>query len=494
VYKKCCSRSDLFLPAISESTREAYQALRKKPGLISKIQNVQIQNIQQLSPSGYLAKVPSQTALTPQSEVDKLRSKLAMETAARRKLLNEVQDLRGAVRVYCRLRAPTNGNSILSVPAHEVVLLHRERAGERIPNTAPLSFEFDGVIASDMDQHHLYSEVEELCLNALDGFNVCVIVYGQSGSGKTFAMLGDVGYSIAVDSEPLLSINDFGIHLRAAKQIFSVLKYRSGRFKDVVTFSIVEVYDERISDLLAGTEIGESQGRMESRRSSSRRRGCSIGSSSSAMGNSEQPIKLEIRTNHKGETVVQGSLSVEVKSFEEICRVWKECLGKRVSRLAERGVKLDSHDRNCHIIGTMRVFSTNLSTGVGTQGKIQFVDLAGSDVVSERSSSLSRRAPSPGRPSGTGRELKYSNKSIATLSEVVHARSQYQRTVPYRNSTITHLLSDSLEGDTKVAMVACVSSDLKDLQETACTLKLAQSMRKVIVGKATKHALGRGRS
>jgi hypothetical protein len=341
-----------------------------------------------------------------------------------------------------------------------------------------------------MDQQELYSEVEGVCLNALDGYSACIMTYGQSGSGKTFTMLGDVGYTIAADSiEPILSLNNFGIHLRAAKQIFTVLKQRSDRYKDVVRFSIVEVHDERLSDLLLGTDIGDSQGRPEAHRKSSRRRGFSVSSTSSATGNSDQPVKLEIKTNHNGETVVSGLLSVEVKSFEEICRVWKECLSSRVSRLAEQGLKLEGHGQNCHIIGTMRVYSTNLSTGTGTQGKIIFVDLAASDVIQEQRSGSSRRTSNPDILASIGRDLKFANKSIATLSEVVQARSRYQRSVPYRNSTITHLLSDCLEADTKVVMVACVSSDVKDIQETACTLKFAQSMRKVIVGKATKHSL-----
>jgi hypothetical protein len=431
----------------------------------------------------------SQKPSASQSEVERLRSKLAMETAVRRKLQHEVQDLRGAVRVYCRPKATTSGVSVLSMPSNEVVLLHREHA-EGASHATPLGFEFDGVITPDMDQQELYSEVEGVCLNALDGYSACIMTYGQSGSGKTFTMLGDVGYTIAADSiEPILSLNNFGIHLRAAKQIFTVLKQRSDRYKDVVRFSIVEVHDERLSDLLVGTDIGDSQGRPEAHRKSSRRRGFSVSSTSSATGNSDQPVKLEIKTNHNGETVVSGLLSVEVKSFEEICRVWKECLSSRVSRLAEQGLKLEGHGQNCHIIGTMRVYSTNLSTGTGTQGKIIFVDLAASDVIQEQRSGSSRRTSNPDILASIGRDLKFANKSIATLSEVVQARSRYQRSVPYRNSTITHLLSDCLEADTKVVMVACVSSDVKDIQETACTLKFAQSMRKVIVGKATKHSL-----
>lgn len=447
-----------------------------------------MQNAKSLSTSNAHTQYISPNPSTTQSEVERLRSKVARETAMRRNLLHEVQDLRGAVRVYCRLKASTSGVSVLSIPSNEVVQLHRENA-KGSSNTTPLGFEFDGVITPDMDQQDIYREVEDVCLNALDGYSACIMTYGQSRSGKTFTMLGDIKYSTAADSiEPILSLNNFGIHLRAARQIFSVSKQRRDRYKDVVTFSVVEVHEERLYDLLVGTDIGESQGRQEMHRKG-RRRGGSVGSSSSAMGHSDHPSRLEIKTNHNGETIVIGLLSVEVKSFEDICRVWKECLSRRVSRLAEQGLMLEGHDQDCHIIGTMRIFSTNQATGIGTQGKIQFVDLAASDILHEPCSTSTRRTPSPDVLSSIGRDLKFANKSIAALSEVVEARSRYQRSVPYRNSTITHLLSDSLEADTKVVMIACVSTDAKDIQETACTLKFAQAMRKVIVGKATKHSL-----
>jgi kinesin family protein C2/C3 len=356
-------------------------------------------------------------------------------------------------------------------------------------NSTPLSFEFDGIVTPDMDQQELYSEMEQVCLNVLDGFNSSIMTFGPSRAGKTFTMLGDVGYSIAADSiEPVLSLNNFGVHLRAARQIFSVIEQRSDRYKDTVTFTILEVHEEKLCDLLVGTDIGESQGIREMPAKNSRRRAGSTCSSSSAMGNSDQPLKLELKTNHDGETCVSGLIAVELNSFEDVCRVWKECLSRRVSRLAEQGIRLEGHDHNCHTIGTMRVSSANLSTGSGTHGKIQFVDFAASDVVKESHPVNSTRGPNPDMPSSVGPDLVFENKSIATLSDVVQARSQFQRSVPYRNSTITHLLSDSLEADTKVVMIACVSSDVADIQETACTLKFAQSMRKVIVGKATTHS------
>ncbi|KAL3905305.1 MAG: hypothetical protein SGILL_009732 [Bacillariaceae sp.] len=107
-----------------------------------------------------------------------------------------------------------------------------------------------------------------------------------------------------------------------------------------------------------------------------------------------------------------------------------------------------------------------------TTGKMQFVDFASSEVVSKRSSDDS---------------WKFADKSLNAVNEVVRARSQYQRSVPYRNSTITHILSDSLEADTKVVLVACVSPEEKDIQNTTSTLRFAQEMRKVVIGKATRH-------
>ena len=417
-----------------------------------------------------------------------------MECATRRKLLHEVQDLRGAVRVYCRLRPVSSGVSAISISSRELILLHRERAGfqDAVPNNTPLSFEFDGIFDSDMGQGDIYNELEEVCLGALDGFNVCIMTYGQTGSGKTHTMLGDVDYS----SEHAASISNHGVHLQAAQQLFSVVKHRNERYQDVVSFTIVEVDNERLCDLIAGTDIGDARGRLTveegrpgARKSNRGKRPDSEDIIDSHPGSiSSKPTKLEIKINHNGETIVAGLLSVEVSSFEEVHQIWEACLRKRASRLAEQGVDLAEHEANSHIIATLKIASTNTSTGIESTGKIQFVDLASSNVT-QRRPTTPKKASSEAMFAGVGnnKEWKFINKSMTTLSEVVHARSQYSRSVPYRNSTLTHLLSDSLEADTKVVMVACISSDLKDLQETACTLRFAQKMRKIVVGKATKH-------
>ena len=434
-------------------------------------------------------------------EVDRLRSKLAMESARRRKLLDELQDLRGSIRVYCRPRAPPTSSStkkyvpIIDMVSNEVLMLHRDRSSLSSSHTSattpsshsskavssssdstPLCFEFDGILSSDMSQNDVYAEFEAICASVVEGYKVCIMTYGQADSGKTHTMLGEVHCN---KKDHSVSIDNHGIHLRSMKQLFSLLEHRRDRFLDTVTLNLVEVHDERLIDLLAGTDFGEAHGRVEGSRKNS----------SSNSISSSRP-KLEIKTNRDGETVLRGVLSVEVSSFEDVLCVWNEILAMRSSRLAEQETDARAYELDSHVVATLKVSSINIVTGASASGQIQFVDFASSDVVSTKRSlgvSSSKRLSINSSSDQLLEDWKFTNKSLNAVRDVVQARTQYQRSVPYRNSTITHVLSDSLESDTKVVMIACVSTDEKDVQNTTCTLQFAQEMRKVTVGKATRH-------
>jgi hypothetical protein len=440
------------------------------------------------------AKQACEALQTSQAEVSRLQQRLALESCTRRKLLHEVQDLRGTVRVYCRPRpfeqhGTTSLTGAVSLPSNEILVLHRER----LPSTTdatPLTFEFDRIFAPGMDQREVYSEVDELVLSALDGYNVCLMAYGQNESGKTYTMLGDVSYP----ENETVGIENYGIHLQGVDQLFNVSKHRCDRYEDSFTLSIVEVHGERLCDLIAGTAFGEARGIVgvdtaggKERTSSSRSRR----SEDEAYSQMSKSRKLEIRTNNDGETIVQGVVTVNISSLEEVVELWKESLSLRASRLKEQGTNAESHDAASHMIATLRVVSTNIATGVGTQGKIQFVEFAGADVIPHRLANKNKSSKDVLAPVGNNYEWKYANKSVSTLLEVVSARAQFVRSVPYRNSTVTHLLQDALEGDTKVMVMLCVSTDPKDIQQTASALRFATKMKKVAIGKATKHALQR---
>ena len=126
----------------------------------------------------------------------------------------------------------------------------------------------------------------------------------------------------------------------------------------------------------------------------------------------------------------------------------------------------------------------NIATGVGTEGKLQFVDMAASDIVP-----VAKKAKNDDVQMEED-DTQFDNKSIGAFNDVINARCQFDRSVPYRNSTLTHLLRDSLEADTKVLLMCCVSSDEANLTDTVGALQFASRMQKVSIGKATKHITG----
>jgi len=510
-----------------------------------------------------------------------LREKLAMESNMRRRLSQEVQDLRGTVIVYCLPRPSKKllkeKDGTVSITSREILLLHRDRShnvsklptlGKNSQIPAPLSFEFDRVFSSQSTQSEVYDEMEEMVLGSLDGYNICVMTYGQRESGKNHTILGNYHDK-----------SQTGILFLAMSQMLNISEKRSERYKDSFSMTVLEVHGDRLCDLVVGTETGMAcgvtqggvdvsidtsavaSGKKSKRKggdSSSHSKAASLtvknehhqvgiaatsvnnntdGKSTHSTSNSKQPngtTKLEIRTNFDGDTIVQGLISVSITNMDNMKKLWDECLEVRKQRLQDQGYSLLEYEANSHIVINIQSISRNLATGVGTIGKLVFFNLAASDLVPKRggnshivhstlansSTSISNSNASHGSNMSSGNaasnrsaidsilssvlptsyyqshltpsiptEWKFVNKSLTTLCDVVLARSQYARSVPYRNSTLTHLLRDYLEGDAKVLLIACISTDSEDLQETASSLRFATKMKSIEVGKATKHTV-----
>ena len=405
------------------------------------------------------ANLADRAVAASRSETEHLREKLAAESAMRLKLLNELQDIRGTVRVYCRPK-PGATKPILTIPTQDILIVNE--------NSKPVSFKFDRVFSPGTSQYELFSEVEEPILSALDGFNVTMLAFGQHGSGKTHSILGDRN----IDETGATKLQSHGVQLQALQQLFTIAGHRKGRYKDSFSVTMVEVHNEKLFDLVSGVSAAKTDGEIvicETRRD--KRKG--IDESDWRRG------KLEIRTNIDGNTVVQGLVSIRINSFEDVCQIWQESITNRLGRLQMQGSDLSSYERSSNVITTIHIQSTNIATGVGTEGRLQFVDMAASDIM-----------PTSLTKSADGDLTKFSNKSIDAFNDVIDARCQFDRSVPYRNSTLTHLLRDSLEADAKVLLLCCVSSDEADMDNTLSTLRFASRMQSVSIGKATKHIIG----
>lgn len=394
----------------------------------------------------------SQVMLSSQTEVTRLQEKLALESAARRKILHEVQDLRGSIRVYCRPR-PNGPNGRLTLPSQETIMLKQSDDMEM-----GTSFEFDRVFDPQTKQQEVFAEIEEVCLGVLDGYRICLMALGPEGCGKTSTMIGKPE-------------SNHGIKFLTLKQLFSIAKQRDDRYKDKFSLSIVEVFNERLIDLVSATPTGGERGQQVNAqlRSNRKKKTPSVATDDDT---TNKQSRLEIRTDVNGETIVQGATTLDVDSFEDVELIWKECVDTRARKAEELGMKLSEYEASCHLIITVKVLSTNITTGVTTAGKIQFADLAG--VVIENTDD----SPS---------DWKFSNRSLETLRECVEARIQFERSVPYRTSTLTHLLRDNLEADTKMIVIACVSAE--KVEQSLATLKFASRMRRVFIGRATRHTV-----
>lgn len=111
---------------------------------------------------------------------------------------------------------------------------------------------------------------------------------------------------------------------------------------------------------------------------------------------------------------------------------------------------------------TATIVSEFKQTGVVTRGKLNLVDLAGSERINKS-----------GAQGQALKEAQNINKSLSALGDVIAARAQKNAHIPFRNSTLTYLLQDSLSQDSKTLMIVCISPVVYNAEETFCSLNFA---------------------
>ena len=352
------------------------------------------------------------------------------EMSERKRLHNVVQELKGNIRVFMRCRPPSKkeieqfgGEESLCVTGlgEGEVKVFNEKGREK-------TWEFDQFFGVDSTQEQVYAEVSDLIVSVLDGFNVCIFAYGQTGSGKTYTMTG------SGDSQ--------GVNIRALADLFDKAHLRSSEWNDVISVSVLEVYNEAINDLLV-TGGGD---------------------------------KLEVKQGAKGNHV-PGLTQVPVTTLEEV----QQLLVVSDKNRSQASTNMNEHSSRSHMMMTVSITSEHRETHVVSRGKLNLVDLAGSERLD--------------KSGATGQALKEAqniNKSLSALGDVIAARAMKQGHIPFRNSTLTYLLQDSLSQDSKTLMFVCASPVIYNAEETFCSLNFASRVRSVELGKASKNTSGPG--
>ncbi|KAL5164594.1 Kinesin-like protein KIN-14F [Glycine soja] len=159
-----------------------------------------------------------------------------------RLLYNQVQDLKGAIRVYCRVRpflpGQSNGPSTVDYIGEngDMMIVNPLKHGK----DARRVFSFSKVFGTSVTQEQIYADTQSLIRSVLDGYNVCIFAYGQTGSGKTYTMSGP----------DLTTEETWGVNYRALRDLFHISKERAGSIKYEVFVQMIEIYNEQVRDLL----------------------------------------------------------------------------------------------------------------------------------------------------------------------------------------------------------------------------------------------------
>ncbi|KAI9689048.1 MAG: kinesin motor protein cin8 [Bathelium mastoideum] len=285
------------------------------------------------------------------------------------------------------------------------------------------TYHFDKVFSPAADQNIIFEEVVAPILDeVLGGFNCTIFAYGQTGTGKTYTMSGDI-----TDMQPL-SV-EAGIIPRVLFSLFTKLENEESEHS--VKCSFIELYNEELRDLLSA----------------------------------DDNVKLKIfeDTGKKGghSTMVQGMEESHIKTASKGIQLLREGSHKR----QVAATKCNDLSSRSHTVFTITVYMKRPSdTGeeLISAGKLNLVDLAGSENI-QRSGAENKRAAEAG----------LINKSLLTLGRVINALVDKSSHIPYRESKLTRLLQDSLGGRTKTCIVATLSPAKSNLEETISTLDYA---------------------
>ncbi|KAL6876735.1 P-loop containing nucleoside triphosphate hydrolase protein [Trichoderma novae-zelandiae] len=287
------------------------------------------------------------------------------------------------------------------------------------------TYSFDRVFSPAADQSMVFDDtVKPILEEMLAGFNCTIFAYGQTGTGKTYTMSGDMSNTLGMLSD------EAGIIPRVLQQLFDKLEVEAT--DNCVKCSFIELYNEELRDLLATDESTK--------------------------------LKIYDDASRRGfaTTLVQGMEEKHIKNAAEGIKVLQEGSLKR----QVAATKCNDLSSRSHTIFTITAYvKSSNEQGVEelvSAGKLNLVDLAGSENI-QRSGAENKRATEAG----------LINKSLLTLGRVINALVDHSPHIPYRESKLTRLLQDSLGGRTKTCIIATISPSKSNLEETISTLEYA---------------------
>mmetsp|Transcript_42872 Transcript_42872/g.84223 ORF Transcript_42872/g.84223 Transcript_42872/m.84223 type:complete len:855 (+) Transcript_42872:237-2801(+) len=369
--------------------------------------------------------------------ISRLELQLQQGEDSRRTMHNTLQALRGNIRVFVRAR-PILPNDGTSVKTSVSVLPNGQSLSIVDREKIETSFSFDKIFPPSAGQDKVFEEVSGFVQSAIDGYNVCLFSYGQTGSGKTHTMQGSGKNEMR------------GIIPRSVELILSqaaILQAQKWKLK--IEASFLEIYNENLIDLLL------------------KRRASTL------------ETKLTIKRDSKGKSFVNGLTRIQINTTDkkEGLVQLEDVINTAASTRSVAKTDMNSESSRSHSIFILHIQGYHAETKTYINGSLNLCDLAGSERLDR---------------SGAGRNLlrlketQAINKSLSCLGDVFNALGKGSAHVPYRNSKLTYLLQDCFSGDGKALMFVNLSPTVDSCHESLCSLKFAQRVNKVELGKPAR--------
>ncbi|KAF2493357.1 kinesin-domain-containing protein [Lophium mytilinum] len=304
-----------------------------------------------------------------------------------------------------KVELASGGDSIVSFETDDTCNI---QSGE-----ASGAFTFDRVFdmasrQADVFDFSIRSTVDDI----LNGYNGTVFAYGQTGAGKSYTMMGN-----DIDDE-----EGKGVIPRIVNQIFASIMSSGSNMEFMVQVSYMEIYMERIRDLLA-----------------------------------PQNDNLPVHEDKTRGVYVKGLLEVYVTSVDEVYEV----LRRGGMARAVAATNMNQESSRSHSIFVITIQQKNVETGSAKRGQLFLVDLAGSEKIGKT-----------GASGQTLEEAKKINKSLSALGMVINSLTDGKSThVPYRDSKLTRILQESLGGNSRTTLIINCSPSSYNDQETLGTLR-----------------------
>lgn len=246
----------------------------------------------------------------------------------------------------------------------------------------------------------------------LNGYNGTVFAYGQTGAGKSYTMMG-----ADIDDD-----EQRGIIPRIVEQMFASILRSPGNIEYTVRVSYMEIYMEKIRDLLV-----------------------------------PQNDNLPVHEEKSRGVYVKGLLEIYVSSVQEVFEVMRRGGAAR----ATAATNMNQESSRSHSIFVVTITQKNVETGSAKSGQLFLVDLAGSEKVGKT-----------GASGQTLEEAKKINKSLSALGMVINSLTDGKSThIPYRDSKLTRILQESLGGNSRTTLIINCSPSSYNDQETLSTLR-----------------------